>query len=85
MCERSYTILGIFSGLYLQQRLNAVVKNISILLNPIIPEATNKILDTMNIDIENRLIGSITKVNTINHDKELKDLEILFKKIEDDN
>ncbi len=61
------------------------IKNISILLNPIIPEATNKILDTMNIDIENRLIGSITKVNTINHDKELKDLEILFKKIEDDN
>jgi len=31
MCERSYTILGIFSGLSLQQRLHAVVKNISIL------------------------------------------------------
>jgi methionyl-tRNA synthetase len=61
------------------------IKNISILLNPIIPEATTKILDIMNIDKENISISSINKLEFINHDKELKKLEILFKKIDNDN
>ena len=61
------------------------IKNISILLNPIIPEATGKILQTMNINKENVSIDAINKDNIINHDKELKDLKILFKKIENDN
>ena len=61
------------------------IKNISILLNPIIPEATQKILQIMNIDKENVLIDSINRNNVINHDKELKDLKILFKKIDNDN
>jgi len=55
------------------------------LLNPIMPEATGKILKTMNIDKEDVTIESITKKNTINHNKELKDLKILFKKVENDN
>ena len=61
------------------------IKNISILLNPIIPDSTTKILDTMNINKSNISISSINKSNIINHDKELKKIEILFKKIEDDN
>ena len=61
------------------------IKNISILLHPIIPEATAKILNTMNIKKEDINISSINKSGTINHDKELKKLEILFKKIENDN
>ena len=61
------------------------IKNISILLNPIIPNSTEKILDIMNINKIDITIESINKSNTINHDKELKDLEILFKKIDNDN
>jgi methionyl-tRNA synthetase len=36
------------------------IRNISILLNPIIPKATGKILDLMNIEKKNRSISSIT-------------------------
>ena len=61
------------------------IKNISILLNPIIPQATGKILEIMNISKDDININSINKSNVINHNKELKKLEILFKKIEDDN
>ena len=61
------------------------IKNISILLNPIIPTATEKIFETMNISKKDILIKSINKKNVINHDKELKDLTILFKKVENDN
>jgi methionyl-tRNA synthetase len=61
------------------------IKNISILLNPIIPISTNKVLETMNIDINNLKIEDINKTNVINHDSELKNIEILFKKVEDDN
>ena len=61
------------------------IKNISILLNPIIPNSTEKILDVMNIKKEQVSIASINDVNIIDHDKELKNHEILFKKIEDDN
>ena len=61
------------------------IKNISILLNPIIPEATGKILDIMNIKKEDIKINSINKKNLINHNIELKELKILFKKIENDN
>ncbi len=61
------------------------IKNISILLNPIIPESTHKVLDTMNLTINDISIENLTKVNILNHDKELKDINILFRKIEDDN
>ena len=61
------------------------IKNISILLNPIIPISTNKILDTLNIDIKDRNIENINKNNCFNHSKELKKSEILFNKIENDN
>ena len=61
------------------------IKNISILLNPIIPESTLKVLDTMNLTINDISIENLTKENILNHDKELKNINILFRKIENDN
>ena len=60
------------------------IKYISILLNPIIPIST-KVLDTINISEKDISIYSIEKENTFDHNKELKNLDILFRKIEDDN
>ena len=60
------------------------IKNISILLNPIIPKATNKALNILNIPIDKRNIANIKNQNVFNFDKELKKHEILFKKVEND-
>ena len=74
------------------ERMNAIlytivdqIKNISILLNPIIPNATNKVLAMINISNENIKIENIKNEKTLNHKKELGELEILFNKIENDN
>ena len=61
------------------------IKNITILLNPIIPHATEKVFETMNINKKDLKIASIKSSNIISHDKELNELKILFKKIENDN
>ena len=61
------------------------IKNISILLNPIIPIATNKVFEILNIPKSNIFIENIKNENMFNHKKKLKELDILFKKIEDDN
>ena len=61
------------------------IKNISILLNSIIPIATEKVLDTMNIEKEKISIDQINNLESFNHNKELKELDILFNKIENDN
>ena len=61
------------------------IKNISILLNPIIPIATKKVLNTINISDKDISIETIRKENIIDNNKELKNLDILFKKIENDN
>ena len=61
------------------------IKNISILLNPIIPIATNKVLEAMNISHQNIKLDIIKDENIFDHNKELNNLEILFTKIEDDN
>ena len=61
------------------------IKNISILLNPIIPNATNKVLSIMNFSSEYIKIDKINDDNFLNHDKEIDNLEILFNKIENDN
>ena len=73
-------------------RMNAIlfticnqIKNISILLNPIIPLSTEKVLETMNIKKENRTISKIDNLECFDHDKELKKLDILFTKIDNDN
>ncbi len=61
------------------------IKNISILLNPIIPNATNKVLSMINIPTGDISIEKINDENILNHKKDLGNLEILFTKIEDDN
>ena len=61
------------------------IKNISILLSPIIPISSNKILDIMNIKKEDCLLSCITKKNIFDHSLQFKKTSILFKKIEDDN
>ena len=61
------------------------IKNISILLNPIIPISTTKVLNSMNVKNNNILIEQIENLKILNHEKELKSLDILFKKTEDDN
>ena len=61
------------------------IKNISILLNPIIPNATNKVLSMINITTENISIDKIKDNNILNNEKEIGNIEILFTKIEDDN
>ena len=68
--------------------LNTIVqqiKNISILLNPIIPNATNKVFSIMSLPNENITIDKINDDNFINYEKKLDNLEILFNKIENDN
>ncbi len=65
--------------------LNAIIeqiKNISILLLPIIPNSADKVLDIMNIDKKYRVIEEINKNASLNYDKELGNIEILFKKVE---
>ena len=61
------------------------IKNISILLNPIIPNATNKVLAMINISDKNISIDKIKEDNILDNEKEIGNLEILFTKIEDDN
>ena len=61
------------------------IKNISILLNPIIPIATNKVLKSMNLKKEQISIEQIDSLDCFDHNKELNTLDILFTKIENDN
>ena len=61
------------------------IKNISILLNPIIPISSDKILDIMNLKKNDRLISAINTNNIFDHNLEFNKTSILFKKIEDDN
>ncbi len=72
-----------------ENRMNSVlysiveqIKNISILLLPIIPNSANKILDVINVSKDQRVISDINKSKTLNHNKELGKIEILFKKVE---
>ena len=58
------------------------IKNISILLNPIIPNATKKVLNIINFSSKNIKINKINDDNCLNHDKELGNIEILFKKVD---
>ena len=61
------------------------IKNISILLNPIIPKATNKVFNTLNVLNRNINLDAIHDDNFFDYDKKLENLEILFDKIENDN
>ncbi len=66
-----------------KNKMNAVlysiveqIKNISILLLPIIPSSANKILDVINVKSDYRKIAQINKENTLNLNKELGNVEI---------
>ena len=61
------------------------IKNISILLSPIIPVSAKKVLNIINIEEGQINLASINNSSPLNHDKELKNVEILFRKIENDN
>ena len=55
------------------------IKNISILLLPIIPIKQQN-PDMMNVEKELRNITEIENNKSLNHDKELQKIEILFKR-----
>ena len=58
------------------------IKNISILLLPIIPNSANKILDTLNVPKNLRQLSEIKEDSKLEHIKELGNINILFKKVE---
>ena len=60
------------------------IKNISILLNPIIPVATNKVFKMMNVNPEDCRIQNINNNDILKHKKKLNKKNILFKKVEND-
>ena len=57
------------------------IKNIAILLNPIIPTTTEKIFKVLNL--KDLKLKDVESQNIFNFDKPLQKSEILFKKIED--
>ena len=61
------------------------IRSISILLNPIIPIATEKVLSTLSIEKTNINLESLKNIKTLKSGIKLKKTDILFKKIENDN
>ena len=57
------------------------IAKISILFNPIIPIATSKVLDALNIKNESRNLSFLDGDNIFTNEIKIKDLDILFKKI----
>ena len=57
------------------------IARISILLNPIIPLGTQKVLDSLSVSKELKNLSFIDGGNVIKDEIEIKDLDILFKKI----
>jgi len=57
------------------------IAKISILLNPIIPEASAKVLDVLNINTKLRNFSFLDGKNIITDEIKIKELDILFKKI----
>jgi methionyl-tRNA synthetase len=56
------------------------IRKISILLQPIIPEKTKMILDTLNIKEDERFIKNINKNFTLKQEIKIQKINILFKK-----
>ena len=57
------------------------IAKISILFNPIIPNATSKVLDALNIKPELRNLSFLDGSNIFTSEIKIKELDILFKKI----
>ena len=58
------------------------IAKISILLNPIIPNSTSKVLDALNINKKSRNLSFLDKKNILEDKIKINNLNILFKKIE---
>jgi len=61
------------------------IKSISILLNPIMPESTNKILEILAIKQKDRILKTVENSKFLKSGTIIKKSDILFKKIENDN
>ena len=61
------------------------IRSISILLNPIIPIATEKVLSTLSIEMTSINLESLKNIKILKPGIKLKKTDILFKKIENDN
>ena len=57
------------------------IAKISILLSPIIPIATAKVLEALNVKTGQRNLSFLDGKNIISDKIEIKNLDILFKKI----
>ena len=61
------------------------IRSIRVLLNPIIPIATEKVLKTLSIEKANINLESLKNTKELKPGIKLKKTDILFKKIENDN
>ena len=61
------------------------IKSISILLYPVIPGSSKKILDCLGVDEKDYSIDCLSNIKYLKMGYKIKKPEILFKKIEDDN
>ena len=59
-----------------------VIRKISIMLYPVIPESSIKVLKIFNINEKNINFESIKKNNNLIYNKKINKIDILFKKIE---
>ena len=57
------------------------ITKISILLNPIIPSSTSKVLNALNVKTELRNLSFLNGTNILPDRVKIKQLDILFKKI----
>jgi methionyl-tRNA synthetase len=56
------------------------IRKISILLQPVIPEKTKIILDSLNINENERFIKNVNKNYRLKHNTKIQKINILFKK-----
>jgi methionyl-tRNA synthetase len=56
------------------------IRKVSILLQPIIPEKTKIILDSLDVNENDRFIKNINKDFALTHGNKIKKINILFKK-----
>ncbi len=75
-----------------QQRLNTIVyvsleliRKITIMLNPIIPDTTTNVLNAFSVELNNSLFSTIKNHKFLKKGDKIKKLKILFKKIENND
>ena len=61
------------------------IKSISILLNPVMPISTDKVLTSLGINQSNRTLEVVKNHKFLKPGGTVKELNILFKNIENDN